>query len=138
MRTGGEPMRHRYRRTRERPRRVVLLCDVSGSMASYSRALLRFMHASVASGEPVEAFVMGTRLTRVTRELSTRNPDRALREAGDILLAIGAGALRAADLVVLADIVRGSARPDPGRPRLFKSTGMSWEDAVVAAAVVDS
>jgi uncharacterized protein len=81
MRTGGEPVRHRYRKTRTRPRRVVLLCDVSGSMASYSRALLRFMHASVASGEPVEAFVMGTRLTRVTRELTTRNPDRALREA---------------------------------------------------------
>jgi len=81
MRTGGEPMRHRYRKARYRPRRVVLLCDVSGSMASYSRALLRFMHASVASGEPVEAFVMGTRLTRVTRELATRNPDRALREA---------------------------------------------------------
>jgi uncharacterized protein with von Willebrand factor type A (vWA) domain len=81
MRTGGEPMRHRYRRARSRPRRVVLLCDVSGSMASYSRALLRFMHAGVASGEPVEAFVLGTRLTRVTRELATRNPDRALREA---------------------------------------------------------
>ncbi len=81
MRTGGEPVRHRYRRARERPRRVVLLCDISGSMASYSRELLRFMHASVASGEPVEAFVLGTRLTRVTRELSTRNPDRALRES---------------------------------------------------------
>lgn len=81
MRTGGEPVRHRYRRARERPRRVVLLCDISGSMVSYSRALLRFMHASVASGEPVEAFVLGTRLTRVTRELTTRNPDRALREA---------------------------------------------------------
>src|ERR687893_1869838 len=81
MRTGGEPMRHRYRRARDRPRRVVLLCDVSGSMASYSRALLRFMHAGVASGEPVEAFVLGTRLTRVTRELADRDPDRALAEA---------------------------------------------------------
>ena len=81
MRTGGEPIRHRYRKARDRPRRVVLLLDVSGSMATYSRALLRFMHASVASGEPVEAFVMGTRLTRITRELTTRNPDRALGEA---------------------------------------------------------
>ncbi len=81
LRTGGEPMRHRFRKARDRPRRVVLLCDVSGSMASYSRALLRFMHASVASSQPVEAFVMGTKLTRVTRELSTRNPDRALGEA---------------------------------------------------------
>jgi len=50
LRTGGEPLRHRYRKARNQPRRVVLLCDVSGSMASYSRALLRFMHASVASG----------------------------------------------------------------------------------------
>ena len=81
LRTGGEPLRHRYRKARDQPRRVVLLCDVSGSMASYSRALLRFMHASVASGEPVEAFVLGTRLTRVTRELADRDPDRALGEA---------------------------------------------------------
>ena len=81
LRTGGEPLRHRYRKARDQPRRVVLLCDVSGSMASYSRALLRFMHASVASGEPVEAFVLGTRLTRVTRELADRDPDLALGEA---------------------------------------------------------
>ena len=81
LRTGGEPVRHRYRKARDQPRRVVLLCDVSGSMAPYSRALLRFMHAGVASGEPVEAFVLGTRLTRVTRELSNRDPDRALGEA---------------------------------------------------------
>jgi uncharacterized protein len=81
LRTGGEPLRHRYRKARDQPRRVVLLCDVSGSMASYSRALLRFMHASVVSGEPVEAFVLGTRLTRVTRELGDRAPDRALDEA---------------------------------------------------------
>jgi len=81
LRTGGEPVRHRYRKARDQPRRVVLLCDVSGSMAPYSRALLRFMHAGVASGEPVEAFVLGTRLTRVTRELANRDPDRALGEA---------------------------------------------------------
>ena len=81
MRTGGEPMRHRFRRARSRPRRVVLLCDISGSMSAYSRALLRFMHAGVISGAPLEAFVLGTRLTRVTRELCTKNPDRALAEA---------------------------------------------------------
>lgn len=81
MRTGGESIRPSFRRARHRPRRVVALCDVSGSMAPYSRALLRFVHAGVASGEPVEAFVMGTRLTRVTRELATRDPDRALAGA---------------------------------------------------------
>jgi uncharacterized protein with von Willebrand factor type A (vWA) domain len=81
LRTGGEPMRHRFRRAKSQPRRVVLLCDISGSMAPYSRALLRFMHAGVTSGEPLEAFVLGTRLTRVTRELATKDPDRALKSA---------------------------------------------------------
>jgi uncharacterized protein with von Willebrand factor type A (vWA) domain len=80
-RTLRDALRTGYRKARDQPRRVVLLCDVSGSMASYSRALLRFMHAGVASGEPVEAFVLGTRLTRVTRELADRDPDRALGEA---------------------------------------------------------
>jgi uncharacterized protein with von Willebrand factor type A (vWA) domain len=83
LRTGGEPLRHRFRKARSRPRRVVLLCDISGSMASYSRAMLRFMQAGVVSGEGLEAFVLGTRLTRVTRELATRDPDRALREASE-------------------------------------------------------
>jgi uncharacterized protein with von Willebrand factor type A (vWA) domain len=81
LRTGGEPMRHRFRRAKSQPRRVVLLCDISGSMAPYSRALLRFMHAGVISGEPLEAFVLGTRLTRLTRELATKDPDRALKSA---------------------------------------------------------
>jgi ornithine cyclodeaminase len=62
----------------------------------------------------------------------------ALREAGDVLQAIAAGVLRAEELLTLADVVQGTARPDPGRPRLFKSTGMAWEDAVVAGAVADA
>ena len=61
----------------------------------------------------------------------------SLREAGDVVLAIADGALGADDLVALATVVRGAA-VDRGRPRLFKSTGMAWEDAVVAAAVVRS
>jgi ornithine cyclodeaminase/alanine dehydrogenase-like protein (mu-crystallin family) len=60
----------------------------------------------------------------------------ALREAGDVIAAIAAGAVTADRLVTLAELVRGDTAPDPGRPRLFKSTGMSWEDAVVAAALV--
>jgi len=81
MRTGGEAVRHRFRKARVRPRKVVLLCDVSGSMAPYSRALLRFLHAGVISGGRLEAFSMGTRLTRITKELATRDPDQALRQA---------------------------------------------------------
>ena len=59
----------------------------------------------------------------------------ALREAGDVVAALASGALAPDVLVTLADLVRGAATPAPGRPRLFKSTGMAWEDAVVAAAV---
>lgn len=81
LRTGGEPLRHRFRRARSRPRRVVLLCDISGSMEPYSRALLRFLHASVVSTSNLEAFVLGTHLTRLTRELTIRDPDRALEGA---------------------------------------------------------
>jgi uncharacterized protein with von Willebrand factor type A (vWA) domain len=76
-------MRQRFRRARSQPRRVVLLCDISGSMAAYSRVLLRFMHAGVISGERLEAFVLGTRLTRITKELTTRDPDRALKSASE-------------------------------------------------------
>lgn len=59
----------------------------------------------------------------------------ALREAGDVILAIDAGASTAARLVTLSELVRGEVKPDMDRPRFFKSTGMSWEDAVIASAV---
>lgn len=78
LRTGGEPIERRTLERRTRPRRIVLLLDVSGSMEAYSRALLRFVHAAVATATRVEAFALGTRLTRLTRELRTRDPDAAL------------------------------------------------------------
>jgi len=61
----------------------VLLADVSGSMEPYSRALLRFVHAAVVGRVKVEAFALGTRLTRLTRELQNRDPDAALARAAD-------------------------------------------------------
>jgi uncharacterized protein with von Willebrand factor type A (vWA) domain len=91
MQTGGEAVRHRFRKARVRPRRVVLLCDVSGSMAAYSRALLRFLHAGVISGARLEAFSLGTRLTRITKELATRDPDQALRQASGAVKDISGG-----------------------------------------------
>jgi uncharacterized protein len=91
LRTGGEAVRHRFRKTRVQPRKVVLLCDVSGSMAPYSRALLRFLHAGVVSGARLEAFSMGTRLTRITRELATRDPDQALRQASGAVRDLSGG-----------------------------------------------
>jgi uncharacterized protein len=82
---GGEPINRQYRRVSDRPRRLVLLLDVSGSMEPYARALIRFAHAAVAGRARVEAFTIGTRLTRVTKELSSRDPDAALRSAGDVV-----------------------------------------------------
>jgi uncharacterized protein with von Willebrand factor type A (vWA) domain len=75
----GEPARVAHRRPRPRTRRVVLLVDVSGSMEPYADALLRFAHAARRGSAPVEVFTLGTRLTRVTRELSHRDPAVALR-----------------------------------------------------------
>jgi uncharacterized protein with von Willebrand factor type A (vWA) domain len=83
LRHGGEFVERRYRAPAQRPRRLVLVCDVSGSMAPYARMLLMYMQASVAARARVEAFVFGTRLTRVTRELAGRDPDRALGRAAD-------------------------------------------------------
>jgi uncharacterized protein len=81
IRAGGEPGRRHWREPGTRHRRLVLLLDVSGSMEPYARALLRFVHAAVAGRQKVEAFALGTRLTRLTRELSSRDPDTALRQA---------------------------------------------------------
>jgi ornithine cyclodeaminase len=60
----------------------------------------------------------------------------ALREAGDVIGALAAGVVGEESLVTLADLVCGRAAVDLDRPRLFKSTGMAWEDAVVASALV--
>jgi uncharacterized protein with von Willebrand factor type A (vWA) domain len=86
MRSGGEVSGIMHRETTQRPRRVVLLCDVSGSMEPYSRALLRFLHVAVAGRSRVEAFAVGTRLTRLTRQLSLRDPDAALTQASERVL----------------------------------------------------
>lgn len=83
LRHGGEPTRLERRRRREKPRRLVLLLDVSGSMTPYADALLRFGHAAVRRRPTLtEVFTVGTRLTRVTRALRHRDADAALRAAG--------------------------------------------------------
>jgi uncharacterized protein with von Willebrand factor type A (vWA) domain len=79
LRNGGEVSRLYHRTHRRRPRRIVLLVDVSGSMSPYADALLRFAHAAVRSGgRTTEVFSVGTRLTRLTRELRHRDADTAL------------------------------------------------------------
>jgi ornithine cyclodeaminase len=93
-------------------------------------------HATVVamgSHEPDARETDDTLARRATIVVESRTS--ALLEAGDLIVAIEAGATTADQLVTLSDLVRGEAKPEPGRPRLFKSTGMSWEDAVIASAL---
>ncbi len=81
LRTGGDPIRLARRRRRIVPRRLVMLCDISGSMEPYARAYLQFLTCAAASGPNAETFVFATRLTRLTRALAARNPERAIQRA---------------------------------------------------------
>ena len=81
LRTGGDPIRLARRRRRVARRRLVMLCDISGSMEPYARAYLQFLTCAAGSGPAAEAFVFATRLTRVTRALASRNPERAMERA---------------------------------------------------------
>ena len=82
LRTQGEPFDRAWRARKSRARPLVLILDISGSMAPYARALMQFAFAAMAVGRRVETFCFGTRLTRVTRTLRTKDPDRALHEIG--------------------------------------------------------
>jgi uncharacterized protein len=128
LRTGGDPMTLASRSRRTRPRRLVLLCDISGSMEPYARAYLHLLTSAVASGAPAEAFVFATRLTRLTRALGGRDPEAAIQRAvaaapdwssgtriGEALRAFNdrygrRGLARGAVLVILSD---GWERADP-------------------------
>lgn len=128
-RSGGDPVELARRRRRPRPRRLVVICDISGSMAPYSRAFLQFLYGAVGSAD-AEAFVFATRLTRLTRALAARQPqlafERAAAAAGDwaggtrIAAALRTfndeygrrGMARGAVVVILSD---GWEREDPER-----------------------
>ena len=91
MRTAGEPVERHWRAPTRRPRPLVLVCDVSGSMSPYARMLLQYLHASVAARKRVEAFAFGTRLTRITNELGGRDHDRALERAAAAVVDFSGG-----------------------------------------------
>jgi uncharacterized protein len=81
MRVHGEPTRLYWRRRKVRLRPLILILDISGSMADYSRSLLQFAHSAAHSAGRVEVFCFGTRLTRVTGAMECRRPDEALKRA---------------------------------------------------------
>jgi ornithine cyclodeaminase/alanine dehydrogenase-like protein (mu-crystallin family) len=114
----------------------VVVCATSARSPVFDSALLGddVVVIAVGSHEPdvreVDALLMG-RATVVVEDVAT-----ALREAGDVVLAIAEGALGAAGLVPVRDVVTGAVIPPAGRPVVFKSVGMSWQDLVVAEAVL--
>ncbi len=91
MRTHGMPLERSWRRHKLVPRKVVFLCDVSGSMEPYARAMVMFLQAMTQAGRRVEAFAFGTRLTRLTPYLSGRDPGAALRVAAAAMPDWGGG-----------------------------------------------
>ncbi|HEY4018516.1 MAG TPA: VWA domain-containing protein [Pseudonocardiaceae bacterium] len=86
LRTSGEPVTLHWRARRVRPRPLILILDVSGSMADYSRGLLQFAYSTRRAARKVEVFCFGTRLTRITAPLRHRSPDEALRRAAALVV----------------------------------------------------
>ena len=101
LRTAGEPIERVWRAPSRRPRPMVLVLDVSGSMTPYARMLLQYLHASVAARRRVEAFAFGTRLTRITHELGGRDHDRALERAAEAVMDFSGGTRIGAALAAL-------------------------------------
>lgn len=113
LRDGGEPGPLARRRPRTKPRRLVLLVDVSGSMNPYADLMLRFGHAAVrVAPASTEVFTLGTRLTRLTRYLRIRDPDEALRAVGDAIPDWSGGTRLGESLRAFLDLwgQRGTAR----------------------------
>jgi uncharacterized protein with von Willebrand factor type A (vWA) domain len=124
LRTGGDPVIRPLRARKEVPRKLVVLCDVSGSMDSYARALLLFLHAAVGSGPGVEVFAFGTQLTRLTAELGTRDPAAALERCREATRDWGSGT-RIGDSLARFNEVYGRRALSRGAVVLIVSDG--WE-----------
>jgi ornithine cyclodeaminase/alanine dehydrogenase-like protein (mu-crystallin family) len=114
----------------------VVCCATTAREALFDGSLVadHAMVVAIGSHEPDAREVDDALVGRATVVVESRTS--ALREAGDVIGAIASGALREDELVTLADFVCGRVTVDLDRPRLFKSTGMAWEDAVVASALV--
>ena len=129
---GGDPIERAFRRRIKVPRKLVVLCDVSGSMEPYTRALLLFLHAAVGSGRRVEVFVFGTRLIRLTDDLRTRDPDQALAAAAGRVTDWAGGTRIGASLKTFND-VWGRRSLSRGAAVVIVSDGWEREDATLVA-----
>ena len=128
--TGGEPIERRFRRRVDVPRKLVVLCDVSGSMEAYTRGLLLFLHAAVGAARGAEVFAFGTRLTRLTGALRTRDPEQALEAAAAVVVDWASGTRIGASLKAFNDEWgrRGLSR---GAVVVIVSDGWERQDAAL-------
>ena len=129
---GGDPIERPFRRRMDVPRKLVVLCDVSGSMEAYTRALLLFLHAVVGSGRGVEVFAFGTRLTRLTEELRTRDPEQALAAAAGRVVDWASGTRIGESLKTFNDI-SGRRALTRGAVVVIVSDGWERQDATLVA-----
>jgi hypothetical protein len=127
LRTGGEPVERAFRSRKDVARKLVVLCDVSGSMDSYARALILFLHAVVGSGSGVEAFAFGTRLSRLTPDLDTRDPEAALEKCTQAVVDWGSGTRIGASLKQFND-TWGKRALSRGAVVVIVSDGWERED----------
>jgi uncharacterized protein len=126
--TGGDPVERSFRSRLETHRKLIVLCDVSGSMEPYSRAILLFVHGLLETGRGVEAFAFGTRLTRLTEELSGPDPERALAEASKRVVDWSGGTRIGASLKAFNDLW-GRRALSRGAVVTIVSDGWEREDA---------
>jgi ornithine cyclodeaminase/alanine dehydrogenase-like protein (mu-crystallin family) len=114
----------------------VVVCATSARTPVFDSALLRddAVVIAVGSHEPDARELDAALLARAS--VVVENVDTAMREAGDVVLAVADHALEASDLLSMDDVVTGAVHVPAGRPLVFKSVGMSWQDLVVAEAVL--
>ena len=129
--TQGHPVRRMHHRATPQQRRLTFVCDVSGSMETYSRAVLQLAHVALVRRRRVEAFAFATRLTRITRELLTRDPGLAVRSAAEVVTD-WSGGTRVGEC--LADLNRSHRAALQGAAVVIASDGWDLGDPELLAA----
>ncbi|MGC5615378.1 vWA domain-containing protein [Georgenia sp. Z1491] len=133
--TDGEPLRLRRLRRRTRQRPITFLVDVSGSMSAYGRTILRFAHMLMRAGERIEVFTIGVRPHRVTADMRTPSPDRALERVGAAVTDWDGGTRLASSISTL---LRGGRGQDAlrGAVVVVCSDGLDHDEPAVMAASI--
>ncbi len=124
IRSGGDLLEFEWRQKKDKPRQLVALCDISGSMETYTRVLLHFLHSMKMARTDVEAFVFATRLTRITRQLRLRDVDAALQNVS-ATVADWSGGTRIGEAIKTFNFVWSRRVLRPGAVMLIISDG--WD-----------